>query len=148
MKYTFYSDSEKDTEQLGYRLAKMLKTGAFVAMYGDLGVGKTAFVRGMARYLAPAATVTSPSYSLCNTYRGEGVLHHLDLYRITSEDDLESIGFYDLLGEGIAVVEWCELIPAAVPEDALRVKISRVDGSADRRVIEIEGGEFDAGFGN
>lgn len=148
MKYTFYSRCEKETEQIGLRLAARLKKGDFVAMYGDLGVGKTAFVRGMASILAPTATVTSPSYSLCNSYRGEGVLHHLDLYRITSEDDLESIGFFDLLDDGITVVEWSEMIPSVIPTDAVRVTIFRTDASEKERRIEIEGREFDAGFGD
>ncbi|HAZ18921.1 MAG TPA: tRNA (adenosine(37)-N6)-threonylcarbamoyltransferase complex ATPase subunit type 1 TsaE, partial [Clostridiales bacterium] len=121
-----YTHSPEETEKIGEDLAKSLKKGDFVALYGDLGVGKTAFVRGMARVLAPHAAVTSPSYSLCNTYRGNIMFYHFDLYRLSSEDDLESIGYYDLIENGITAAEWCENIPTSIPEHALRVTISRV----------------------
>ncbi len=135
---TYISHNEDETAQVGEMLAKTLKNGDFVAMFGDLGVGKTAFVRGMARYFAPEVDVTSPSYSLCHAYKGQTTLNHLDLYRIVSEDDLESIGFYDLLSDGVTVAEWCERIPASIPADAVRVSIFRTDRAEDERKIVIE----------
>ena len=131
------SFSAKDTEQAGARLASGLKesgkANTFIAMYGDLGAGKTAFVRGLASVVTPSAHVCSPTYNLVNEYDGEDIkLCHFDMYRITSDDDLYSIGFYDYTDCMIAA-EWCENIEYALPESYIRVDIVKT-GEDSRRI--------------
>ncbi|MDD6799242.1 MAG: tRNA (adenosine(37)-N6)-threonylcarbamoyltransferase complex ATPase subunit type 1 TsaE [Firmicutes bacterium] len=139
------TSSESETEALGRALAEELLSvkdpfagteNIFVAMFGDLGAGKTAFVRGMADYIAPDAEVSSPTYAIMNEYSGKRFrMCHFDMYRITGDDDLYSVGFYDLTGV-IIVAEWCENIPYALPEHYVRVNITKTpeDGG---RIIEI-----------
>lgn len=112
------------------------KDNLFIALYGDVGVGKTVFVRGLASVICPDDFVQSPTYALVNEYRGEYRICHYDMYRITSEDDLESTGFYDYKN-CIIVAEWCENIPYAIPESYYRVDISKTD-SGNGRFIKIE----------
>ena len=132
----FISTSSNQTEKTGAELAKDLKPGDFVALYGDLGAGKTAFVRGAVSVLNPRAPVCSPTYSIVNCYGGDPRIYHFDLYRIEDEDDLYSTGYYDYIEEGaIVFCEWCEKVPTAIPDNAIKVKIT---GSGDaERVIEI-----------
>ena len=105
-------------------------------MFGDLGAGKTAFVRGLASVIAPNARVKSPTYTIVNEYKGDGVsLFHFDLYRISDDDELYSTGFYDYLNRGICVAEWSENIPYAIPDGAYRVKISRGVSESDRDIV-------------
>lgn len=126
------------TESLGKVLAKYLKPGDFVALYGDLGAGKTAFVRGMASILAPDDVISSPTYTIVNEYHsGKQIFCHFDMYRIESEDDLESIGFYDYPSDAIFAVEWCEKIPYAIPEQYYRVTISKTE-TEEKRQVNIE----------
>ncbi len=140
----FTSDTT-ETEALGARLAQAIckdpTLPRFVALYGDLGVGKTAFVRGFASVVAPGAAVRSPTFALVNEYRAKPLsLFHFDMYRIEDEDDLYSIGFYDYLDRaGICVVEWSERIPYALPEEYLRVVIEKNDPDLpNSRKITIE----------
>ncbi len=126
-----YTSGVEETEKVGAQLAKRLCLDAslprFIALYGDLGVGKTAFVRGVASVLSPTSAVRSPTFALVNEYRdGTVPLFHFDMYRIIDEDDLYSIGFYDYLDRGgICLVEWSENIPYALPDDYLRVTIEK-----------------------
>ena len=138
--------SPEETEAVGAALARVMAAGtvdgplpSFIAMYGDLGVGKTAFVRGLASVLAPGRAVRSPTFALVNEYRvsGKRPLFHFDMYRIESEDDLYSIGFEDYLDAGICVAEWCEKIPFALPELYLEVRIRKCPPDVDLRTIEI-----------
>ncbi len=130
------SHSPAETEQAGRELAEqMLANGSlppFLALYGDLGVGKTAFVRGFASAIAPEARVKSPTFALVHEYKGaKTTVFHFDMYRIGGEDDLYSIGFYDYLDRrGICLVEWSENIEFALPEEYLRVEIVK-DSPAD-----------------
>ncbi len=134
----YITNSPAETEALGKELAKELKCGDFVAMFGDLGVGKTAFVRGVASVLCPDVRVQSPTYTIVNAYRGKIPLYHFDMYRIDSEEALYSCGFFDYLDSGICIAEWCENITDFIPEGARRVTISKITGSPDSRRIEIE----------
>lgn len=111
----------------------------FVALYGDLGVGKTAFVRGFASVLAPGVAVRSPTFALVNEYRvtGHPLLFHFDMYRIGSEDDLYSMGFEDYLDRGIGLCEWSENIPYALPTARIEVRIEKDSERVDRRHISI-----------
>lgn len=140
-----YTADTEQTEALGCALAReMLQNAAlppFVALYGDLGVGKTAFVRGFASEIAPGVAVRSPTFALVNEYRAKPRdLFHFDMYRIDSEDDLLSIGFYDYLDRnGICLVEWSEKIPFALPDSYLRVNIEKSDPeNPNQRKITIE----------
>ena len=143
--YTLNTSSPTETEAAGASLATQMledvSLPAFVALYGDLGVGKTAFVRGFASVIAPQSLVRSPTFSLVNEYRAQPrPLFHFDMYRIEDEDDLYSIGFFDYLERnGICLVEWSENIPYALPEDYLRVTIEKLSADKpDSRRITVE----------
>ena len=137
----YNSCSASDTEVIGANLAlSLLNTGkkhAFVAMFGEMGVGKTAFSRGFCGALG-IKSVHSPTYAIVNEYKGGKIpVFHFDMYRIESEDDLCSIAFDDYLSrEGYSLCEWSEHIEDALPESAILVTISRTDG-ADGRQIKI-----------
>ena len=142
---TIASSSPTETEDAGKLLASAMQSDSslppFVALYGDLGVGKTAFVRGFASVLSPTSAVRSPTFALVNEYRGgKRPLFHFDMYRIESEDDLYSIGFDDYLDRGICLTEWSENIPYALPDEYFRVTIEKTDASShpDQRTITIE----------
>lgn len=139
--FKILSHSIGETESAGALLAALLKEGDFVAMYGDLGAGKTAFVRGVASVLAPDDAVSSPTYTIVNEYgEGAGRLCHFDMYRIESEDDLESIGFYDYKN-CVIVAEWCEKIPFALPDGYFSVTIDKVTKTDRLITIEKKEGE-------
>ena len=131
--------SPEETERVGAELAKTLNPGDFVAMYGDLGVGKTAFIRGMAKRLCPAARVQSPTYTIVNEYRGDVPLFHFDMYRVDSEETLYATGFFDYAERGIIAAEWCENIEDFVPENSVFVKIEKdlSSGDENKRIITI-----------
>ena len=142
---TIYTQSVSETEQCGATLARRFSDETslprFVALYGDLGVGKTAFVRGFASVIAPCAVVRSPTFALVNEYSSKPLsLFHFDMYRIDSEDDLYSIGYDDYLARrGICLVEWSEKIPYAIPDELVRVTIEKLPAQgADARRITIE----------
>ncbi len=134
------SNSVAETEQLGAKLAQSLPAGSIVAFTGDLGAGKTAFVRGMARGLGVEERVTSPTFTIVNEYSGSRPLFHFDLYRLGDADELFDIGWEDyLIRGGICAVEWSERAPEAM-EHCVQVDIRR--GEHDQqRVIEIGGWE-------
>ncbi|MBQ8545377.1 MAG: tRNA (adenosine(37)-N6)-threonylcarbamoyltransferase complex ATPase subunit type 1 TsaE [Clostridia bacterium] len=141
MKKIYKTTSPEETENIAREFANGLdkNTPQFIAMYGDLGVGKTAFVRGIASKLAPEARVKSPTYTVVNEYRGTNLpLYHFDVYRIEGEDDLYSIGFYEYLQKGICVTEWSENIEDAIPKNAHRVTIERGENPENERIITIE----------
>ena len=140
----YHTSSVSETEDLGASLAQTLRPGSFIALYGDLGVGKTAFVRGAAKVLCPGENVCSPSYSIINRYDGAIPVYHIDLYRIIDEEDLYSTGYFDIpFGSSVVFCEWCERCPGAVPDGALHVAITRdgdgrrieTDDTCDRHVV-------------
>ena len=137
---TILSSSPEETAALGAALARSLKKGDFVALYGDLGAGKTAFVRGMASVLTPDASPHSPTYTIVNVYRGTIPLYHFDMYRIKDDDDLYSTGFYDY-DDGIIAAEWCENIPFALPERYVRVTITKESETRRRLTFTEVGGK-------
>ena len=134
----YCSNSVAETEALGEELARRLEPGAVVAFSGDLGAGKTAFVRGMARGLGIGERVTSPTFTIVNEYEGGRLpLFHFDMYRLGSSDELFDIGWEDYLGRGgVCAVEWSENVDDALDEDTIRINICRGD-SDDQRRIEI-----------
>ena len=137
----YISHSEQDTEDLGARLSKQLPGGAVVAMYGDLGAGKTAFVRGMARGMGLNCRVSSPTFTIVNEYLGERELIHFDMYRLSGADELFDIGWEDYLSRGaVCAVEWSENVEDAFFGDEVRVTIEKL---SDREwKITIEGAEL------
>ena len=135
----FLTRSEAETEALGGRLAEQLRPGAVVACRGDLGLGKTAFTRGLARGLGISDRVTSPTFTIVNEYEGERELIHFDMYRLESSDELFDIGWEDYLGRGaVCAVEWSEKVEDAFYGDETIVRIEKL-GDTERR-ITIEGG--------
>jgi tRNA threonylcarbamoyladenosine biosynthesis protein TsaE len=122
--------TERDTERLGERVGRLLAGGEFLGLTGDLGAGKTAFVRGLARGAGvPAdAAVSSPTFALVNVYRGGRItVLHADLYRVRDAEELYDAGFYDL-ADGALVVEWIDRVPDAAPADRLDVRIEKRPG--------------------
>ena len=132
------SKSTEDTERIGEKISSCLKGAEMIALFGDLGAGKTAFTRGLCRGLGIDEGVSSPTFAIVNAYRGRVPVYHFDMYRITSVDDLFATGFYDYLGTGVLVIEWSENIESELEPDAIRIRIGKTD-TEDERVFEIEG---------
>lgn len=141
----FITHSPEETEKIGEALAKSLQPGTILAYRGDLGAGKTAFTRGLARGLGCKETVTSPTYTIVNEYLGGRLpLFHFDMYRLASSDDLWDIGWEDYLDRGgVCAVEWSENVQDAM-EDAITVTIEKL--GENTRQITIEGGQGYADF--
>ena len=140
----YITNSEKETETIGEQFGRRVKDGTVVAMYGDLGAGKTAFVRGMARGMGIDARVSSPTFTIVNEYLGERTLIHFDMYRLGSADELFDIGWEDYLARGaVCAVEWSENVEDAFFPGTITVRIGKT-GETDRTIdIEIpeKGGE-------
>lgn len=132
----FYSKNLSDTDAIAAEIASLLKPGDVLALYGEMGAGKTAFVRGLVKALCPECLplVHSPTFAIVNEYEGDTLtVYHYDLYRIADEDDLYSTGYFDRLGgKGIVVTEWSELIDGAIPADAYRLRIEKA-GETERK---------------
>lgn len=135
-----YSKSPAETEAIGQDLAARLSPGTVVAFTGDLGAGKTAFVRGMARGLGIPQRVTSPTFTIVNEYEGGRLpLFHFDMYRLHSAEDLFDIGWEDFLRRGgICAVEWSETIREALDEETIYVDIRRGQGEQER-ILTLHG---------
>ena len=140
---TYITNSPEETEALGRRLAARLAPGTVIAYTGDLGAGKTAFTRGLARGLGITEPVTSPTFTIVNEYEsGRLPLFHFDLYRLGSPEELFDIGWEDYLDRGgVCAVEWSENAGDALEADCLRVDLRRGDRDTQRRVT-IEGVEL------
>ena len=137
----YITNSPEETEAIGAALAKLLQGGTVIAYRGDLGAGKTAFTRGLARGLDCKELVTSPTYTIVNEYLGGRIpLFHFDMYRLRSSDDLFDIGWDDYLDRnGICAVEWSENVADAM-EDPITVTVEKLGG--DTRRITLEGGNL------
>ena len=143
---SFVSSSVSDTEAIAEKLGKFVKAGSVIAYFGGLGMGKTAFTRGLARGMGITADVASPTFAIVNDYGGNPPLVHFDMYKVESWDDLYSSGFFDYLDMGaVLAVEWSENIENALPDDAVRVTI-RQGTSENERIITVEGGYTDENF--
>lgn len=134
----------EETEAVGVEIAKAVTKGeipTFIALEGDLGVGKTVFVRGFVSVVAPGAAVRSPTFALVNEYRNRETgkkVYHFDVYRIEDEDDLYSMGFYDYVDNGICLVEWSENIRYAFPKSYVTVRIEKNNPeNPDSRLITV-----------
>ena len=132
------TSSPEETEALGERLARTLDPGAVVALIGELGAGKTCFIRGLVRGLGVTTGATSPTFVLINEYRGRVLVHHADLYRVESLAEIVDLGLPELFAaaDAVTVVEWADKLGPLLPDDAIRVHI---DGAGDEpRRIRID----------
>ncbi len=136
----YESYSPEDTERIAAEFAQSLQGGEFIAMYGDLGAGKTAFVKGVAKALGVTRNVTSPTFTIVNEYEGRLPLYHFDVYRIADPDEMYEIGYDEYIsGGGVCFVEWSELIEELFPERYIRLTILKdEDKGYDYRKIIIE----------
>lgn len=134
----YFSDSEEKTKEIAKKLAFHLGKGSFLAVYGDLGAGKTAFVKGLAEGLGVSENIVSPTFTILRAYEsGTLPLYHLDVYRIADEDELFEIGFDDYAeGDGVCVCEWADLIPDALPGKRLDITIERISDHERRIVVK------------
>ena len=137
----FRTCGEAETEELGGRLAELLTAGAVVAYRGDLGVGKTAFTRGLARGLGCRERVTSPTFTIVNEYEGGRLpLFHFDLYRLEGAEDLFGIGWDDYLDRGgVCAVEWSERAAEVLPPETVWVTLRRCPENENWRTAAVEG---------
>ena len=136
----YYTNSDKETEAVGEQFGRTVADGTVVAMYGDLGAGKTAFVRGMARGMGIDERVSSPTFTIVNEYLGERTLIHFDMYRLGSADELFDIGWEDYLARGaVCAVEWSENVEEAFYGDEIRLTIEKTSDTS--RKITIEGAD-------
>lgn len=126
---TCVTHSPEETAHLAGTIGKIIREGTVICLDGELGVGKTLFVRAVARTLGVESDVTSPTFNLMNIYEAACPIVHFDLYRITSEEELEDIGFYEYAEatEGIVLIEWAEKFPDAMPADHLSVRIEALN---------------------
>lgn len=133
------TSSAAETEALGEKISSKLNGGEVLALFGGMGMGKTAFTRGLARGLGVTNGVSSPTFALVHEYRGRLTVYHFDMFRIESWDDLCSTGFFDDLDSGgVLVVEWSENIENALPQNAVKIEISR-GKTENERIFKIEG---------
>lgn len=139
---TFYTKNPTETEEVGRKIAEGLENAgirrAFIAMRGEMGVGKTAFTRGFAAYFGILG-VKSPTYTIVNEYRGRARIFHFDMYRISDGDDLYSTGYDEYVEtDGYTIAEWSENVEDFIPEGAIFVTVSRVAGNDEERRIDVE----------
>ena len=138
----YLSHSEAETEQIGEALGARLRPGTVLAYRGGLGMGKTAFTRGLARGLGCGGRVTSPTFTIVNEYEGTVPLFHFDMYRLEDSDALFDIGWEDYLDRrGVCAVEWSERVADALPPDTLWVELRRHPEQEDWRIITVTGGQ-------
>ena len=134
----FVSHSYEETFGFALELSKKIESGAFLALYGDLGAGKTCFVSGLAKGFGSTDPVSSPTFAIVHYYRGEKNLAHFDMYRI-NEDMLEDTGYYEYMEDGSVIAcEWCENIAGEIPDDAIRITITYGE-EENERIISVEG---------
>ncbi len=117
--------SEAETVDLGRRIGALLKDGSVLALYGDLGAGKTHFVQGIANGMGIEECVVSPTFTILNYYEGTIPLQHFDFYRLETAEELENLGFYDYIQQGVTVIEWAEKFPEVLPSHTLNIRIEK-----------------------
>ena len=140
---SFISKSYSQTVELGKKLGKKLKKGDTVAFFGSMGMGKTAFVTGIAEGMGLDCEVSSPTFAIVNVYGKNSELCHFDMYRVSSWDDLYSTGFFEYMDMGSVIcIEWSENIENAVPEDAIKIYIEK-GADNDERIIKIDGCDYE-----
>ena len=139
MKYL--SHSEDETQKIGYEVAEKIKKGDVISLTGSLGAGKTVFAKGFAKQLGIKEAIVSPTFTLVQEYDGREKMYHLDLYRLSGEDEFESMGGEDFLySDGVTLIEWSEKIESMLPDDTIYVSITINEDLT--RTIEITGGIY------
>lgn len=133
----YKSYSYEDTLKIGEEIAQSLNGTEVIALFGGLGMGKTAFTTGVAKGLGCTDCVSSPTFALVNEYHGRCNIYHFDMYRISSWDDLYSIGFFDYLDTGVLVIEWSENIENALPDEYIRITIEK-GNNENERILTVE----------
>lgn len=140
MDFEFMTHSAEETKEAGAMLAALVSAGDVIPLAGDLGAGKTCFVQGFARGLGIQEPVTSPTFNLLLVHQGRLPLYHFDLYRLARPDELEDIGFYELIGaDGVAVIEWGDRFPQALPADRLMLRFFRAAEAVRRIEVAAHG---------
>jgi len=136
VQHEYITHGAGQTEELGRSLGRILKPGTVIAYTGDLGAGKTAFTRGLARGLEIPERITSPTFTIVNEYEGGRLpLFHFDMYRLGSSDELFDIGWEDyLVRGGVCAVEWSENVDDVLEADTIRIDIRRGDHDDERRI--------------
>ncbi len=137
--FTCMTNSPDETGHLAELVGQKIREGTVLCLEGDLGAGKTLFVQSLAHTLGVEGEVTSPTFNLMNVYEGICRIYHFDLYRLETEDELDDIGFYEYTEEpeGIVVIEWPDKFPESLPDDYVRVRITRINGTEDSRRFEF-----------
>ncbi len=141
------SQSCEQTERFGENLAKTLAGTEVIALFGELGAGKTAFTRGLCKGLNVKNNVCSPTFAILNEYDGKFKVFHFDMYRVKTIDDLYSTGYFDCLDNGILIIEWSENIENILPENAIKLTI-RYGGTETKRILSLEGADLNENFGD
>ena len=138
----YISKSEGETVAFGRDLAKRLRPGSFVALYGDLGAGKTQFVKGICEAFKVKEVVNSPTFTIVNEYHGTLPVYHIDLYRMKNIQEIFGIGFdeYSEAG-GVCLVEWAEKLDGIIPEKRFDVKMAVIDDTTREIIVDSPGGE-------
>lgn len=137
----------EQTEAIGEKLAQKLKGTEVIALFGELGAGKTAFTRGLCRGLNVKNNVCSPTFAIVNEYSGKFKVCHFDMYRIKTMEDLYSTGYFDYLDTGVLIIEWSENIESILPEDCIKLTI-KYGKKQNERVICFERGDLIENFSN
>ena len=130
--------SSKETETLGENFSKKLNGTEIIALYGDLGAGKTHFTKGICKGLQSKDNISSPTFSIVNEYNGKYKIYHFDMYRIKTIDDLYSTGFFDCIDNGIIVIEWSENIEDILPLNTIKIKLE-YSSNNNERIISFKG---------
>ena len=138
------SDSPEATRRIAARLGAVLQAGDVVALFGDLGAGKTCFVQGLAEGLGIHGHVTSPTFILIRQHPGNPPLCHADAYRLAAPEDLEDLGLEDILATSVLAVEWAERVLGALPQDRVEVYLGGGDGDTREIVIKAQGPRLEA----
>lgn len=133
----YQSNSYEETLAIGETIAQSLNGTEVIALFGGLGMGKTAFTTGLVKGLGAENCVSSPTFALVNEYHARFTVYHFDMYRISTWDDLYSIGFFDYLDNGILVIEWSENIENALPENCIKITIAKGDNE-NQRIFTVE----------
>lgn len=137
MSKVYKSHSYEETLKIGEEIAENLKGTEVIALFGGLGMGKTALTTGIAKGLGCDDCVSSPTFALVNEYHGKCNIYHFDMYRISGWDDLYSIGFFDYLDTGVLVIEWSENIENALPDEYIRITIE-MGNDENERILTVE----------
>lgn len=143
MKIKVTSNSVEETIAIGEKIASVISSPKVISLYGDLGAGKTHFVKGLAIGLGSFDQVTSPTFTIMNEYQGRMPIYHFDMYRLSSAEEAEGLGFAEFFDKstlrGVSVVEWPENVEGLIPNDSMKITIQKAD-SDSARIITIEEG--------